>query len=84
MVRNCNTGLGHKSSYWDYFDETIKLTGFIECAKVICYSQVSFYGVLKKRLNYGRYHKKLKAFQVTRTFTRHLLNLADCAKQTPK
>ena len=27
--------------------------------------------------------KKLKAFQLTKTFMFHLLNLADCVKHTP-
>ena len=28
--------------------------------------------------------KKLKAFQLSRTFMSHLLNLIDCVKQVPK
>ena len=86
IVSNYATWLGHKSSCWNYFDETIELTGSIECVIAILkfFYKVFFYSVLKKDQVMKGAVKKLKAFQLTRTFMFHLLNMTDCVKQTPE
>ena len=44
LVKNYATWLSaHKSSYWDYFDKAIKVTGSIECIIVILRIILSFH-----------------------------------------
>ena len=73
------TWIGHKSRYWQYFDNTTKLSVFMKSAIAIY-----FYSVLVKDQILEDATKKLKAFQLTRTFMYHLLNLVHCVKKDQK
>ena len=85
LVRNYTTWLEEKRSCWNHLDKTIKLTGSIECVKVILKILLSFLlqHFDKKIKLWKMPWKRLKAFQLTRTFICHFLNLTYCVKQTP-
>ena len=83
LVKYYTTWLGHKSSYWDYFDKAIKLTGSTECISRTLLSLLLQRFEKKDQIMEDAI-KQLKALSLIRTFMCHLLNLAGCVKQLSK
>ena len=88
MVGNYAAWLRHESSYWEYFDKAIKLSGTIDYwvhhRHPWNYFKFPFTAFCKKNQIMENNIKKLKAFQHTRTFICDLFNLANCVKQALK
>ena len=89
LIRNYATRFWQKSSCWDYFDKTIKLTGSIECVIVILRTLLSFLWQRSEKNILEDLEKIMEdAVKKTESISTyksiHLLNLADFVKQTPK
>ena len=89
LIRNYATRFWQKSSCWDYFDKTIKLTGSIECVIVILRTLLSFLWQRSEKNILEDLEKIMedavkKTESISTYMSIHLLNLANFVKQTPK